>query len=85
MKNARARDRPARKIRKKFYSIDPQADGTVDVYLIPEGLVYPTDDGIREYDVTVLAVRGVVPWDGLESDIRKRYSAWCESADPMDI
>lgn len=75
----------ARHIKRRFYSIDPQDDGTVDVYLYPDLVVYDTDLGIKEYDIDLRVVRGVVPWDGLEEDIRARFSAWCESADRVNI
>lgn len=55
-----------------FYAIQQRDDGNVDVYLMPFA------------DVT-LVVRGVVPWQGLEDDIRARYYAWCESAEATEI
>lgn len=85
MKSTRARDRPSVKIRKQFYKIDPQENGTVDVYLIPDATEYSTGMGVKEFDVSLLVVRGVVPWDGLEEDIRARYDAWCDSAEAIDI
>ena len=39
-----------------------------------------TPEGQTDYDVEVPVMRGVVPWDGMEDDIRARYEAWCESA-----
>lgn len=77
------RDRPI--ISRKPYSIVPQVDGTVDVYLRPEVRVYHTDLGIREFDITVRLIRGIIPWDGLEDDIRARYQAWCDSAEVIDL
>lgn len=67
--------------RRRFYSIMQQPDGTADVYL--DARVYPmaTPDGMTDYDVSVRVVRGVVPWDGLEEDIRARYDAWRESGE----
>lgn len=70
---------------KKFYEIVPTGDGTVDVFLRPEVTVYDTDTGVKEYDVRVRVVRGVVPWDGLEDDIRARFDAWCNSAEVIDL
>ena len=70
---------------RRFYAIDPQADGTVDVYLNPDIAVYDTDVGVREYDARVRVVRGVVPFDGMEEDIRARFDAWCESAEVIDL
>ena len=52
---------------RRFYYIDNRPDGTADVYLYP-------------YDYVILVVKGVVPWDGMEDDIRARYYAWCGSA-----
>lgn len=70
---------------KKFYEIVHNGDGTVDVFLRPEVTVYDTDTGVKEYDVRVRVVRGVMPWDGLEDDIRARFDAWCESAEVIDL
>lgn len=69
----------------KHYTIVPCDDGRVDVYLSPDVRVYDTDHGIKEHDITVCLVRGVVPWDGLEEDIRARYDAWCESAEVINL
>lgn len=55
-----------------FYVIQPRDDGNVDVYLMP-------------FSSVTLVMRGVVPWDGLEADIRARYYAWCESAEVTEI
>lgn len=77
----KARDHPER----KFYCIEPQDDGTVDVYLAPALQVYETDIGIREYDISVKVVRGVEPWPGLEDDVRARYEAWCESGEGINL
>ena len=72
---------------RRFYAIDEKDDGTVDVYLMPDVTVtiYPTEDGFREYDISVRIVRGVVPWDGLEEDIRARFMAWCDSGEVIDL
>lgn len=70
---------------KKFYEIVLGSNGTVDVFLRPEVTVYDTDTGVKEYDVRVRVVRGVVPWDGLEDDIRARFDAWCDSAEVIDL
>ena len=61
-------------IGRRFYSINDNGDGTVDVYLRP-------DAGEDGNEVTVHIVRGVEPFDGLEEDIRARFSAWCDSAE----
>ncbi len=71
------RDHPSK--RNEFYSIEPQEDGTVDVYLAPAVTVYDTDIGVKEYDISFRVVKGVVPWPDMENDIRARYDAWCES------
>lgn len=73
------RDHPG----KRFYAIDPQEDGTVDVYLAPEVFTYETGIGVKEYDVKVRVVRGVEPWPEIEDDIRARYCAWCESGEEV--
>lgn len=75
------RDRP----KKKHYTIVLNDDGLVDVYLCPDVRVYETDIGINEFDVSVRVVRGVVPWIGIEEDIRARYDAWCESGEVIDL
>ena len=60
-----------------FYRIVENEDGTVDVYLRPDVLPYRTGNEV----VRVLVVKQVVPYDGLEDDIRARFTAWCESAE----
>ena len=70
---------------RQFYSIVEREDGLVDVYLSPDVAVYDTDMGVKEYDISVIAVRGVEPWPGLEDDIRMRYDAWCESGEVIDL
>lgn len=77
------RDQPRKE--KRFYAIEPQDDGTVDVYLSPVVCVYNTALGVREFDVRVRVVRGVVPWPELENDIRQRYVSWCESGEEIDL
>lgn len=58
---------------RRFYSIQPNEDGSVDVYLRPD------DTG------QIRVVRGVTPYDGLDDDIRARYDAWRESAETIFI
>lgn len=70
---------------RRFYAIQPNEDGTVDVYLAPVICVYDTDLGVREYDFTVRLVKGVVPWPEMEDDIRMRFDAWCESGEVIDL
>lgn len=67
--------------RRHFYTIQEQEDGTVDVYLRPHVLPLTTEDGATDYDVEMLVVRGVEPFDGMEEDIRARYDDWCASAE----
>lgn len=78
------RDHPA-SMSRKFYAIDVQLDGTVDVYLSPVLCEYDTDLGVREYDIRIRVVRGVIPWEGLEEDIRARFDSWCESGEIIDL
>lgn len=78
------RDHPAGQSR-RFYAIDEQPDGTVDVYLSPVVCVYDSDLGVREYDIQIRVVRGVIPWVGMEDDIRARFDSWCESAEVIEI
>lgn len=78
------RDHPSGQSR-KFYAIDEQPDGTVDVYLSPVVCVYDSDLGVREYDIQIRVVRGVIPWFGMEDDIRARFDSWCKSAEVIEI
>ncbi|MDD2647336.1 MAG: hypothetical protein PHI27_06445 [Eubacteriales bacterium] len=75
-----ARDRP-----KNHYSIEDNGDGTVDVYLSPDFCVYRTRGGAIEYDATLYVMRGVEKFDGLEDDIRRRFYAWLESAERIEL
>ena len=61
--------------KRRFYSIRDNGNGTVDVYLTPEGCKSRVN---RDF---ILVVRGIVPYDRLETDIRNRYNDWCESAE----
>lgn len=70
---------------KRFYAIEENEDGTVDVYLSPVVCTYDTGLGVCEYDISVRVVRGVVPWPELEEDIRARYDSWCESGEVIDL
>lgn len=69
----------------KFYSIEEQGDGTANVYLIPNGQIYDTDIGIKEFDVDLRVVRGIEIFPGMEEDIRMRYEAWLESAEIIHL
>ena len=55
------------------------------MYLKPEIQTYQTEDGGKEYDGTVGILRGLVPWEGLEEDIRRRWDDWCAEAERIDI
>lgn len=81
--NTNQADKPLHRER-RFYSIEENSDGTVDVYLIPSFAIYRTPDGFAEYDIDIRVVRGITPWDGLEEDIRRRYEAWCESGEAIN-
>ena len=70
---------------KAFYHIDPQPDGTVDVWLDPEARRTISKDGFREWEIRVQIVRGVVYYDGLEDDIRSRYEDWRASAETIRL
>ncbi|MBR4081134.1 MAG: hypothetical protein IKK21_05060 [Clostridia bacterium] len=70
---------------RRFYAIQENDDGTVDVYLSPVVCVYSTDLGVTEYDITVRVVRGVVPWPELEEDIRARFYSWWESGEEINL
>ena len=70
---------------RRFYAIQENDDGTVDVYLSPVVCVYSTDLGVTEYDITVRVVRGVVPWPELEEDIRARFYSWWESGEEVGL
>ena len=78
------RDQPVRVI-SDYYAIEPNPDGTVAVVLIPKGRVaILPDNRIEAIEVdTPLIVDGIVPWPGLEADIRANYFAWCESAEAI--
>ena len=70
-----------------FYRIVPNDDGTCDVWLTP-GTAVPLLDtltGIMDYNIRLWAVRGVIPYEGLEEDIRRRYDAWLQSAEEIEI
>ena len=69
--------------RHQFYSINENDDGTVDVILRPT--VYPltTPEGQTDYDISIIIVRGIIPWDGIEDDIRARYSSWCQTGETV--
>ena len=55
------------------------------IRLAQEHLGDPYVYGLKEYDIRVRIVRGVIPWDGLEEDIRARFMAWSESGEVIDL
>ena len=61
-----------------FYRIEHRNDGAVDVILKPE-MDITDKSGKIIVEKTVIIVEGVIPWTGLEEDIRRRYDAWCKS------
>lgn len=61
-----------------FYRIEQNGDGTVDVILKPETEII-NRKGQSALEKTVIIVEGVIPFEGMEEDIRRRYDAWCES------
>ena len=77
------RDHPAQG--KRFYAIDVREDGLVDVYLAPVCITHNAETGAREFDVPVRVVRGVEPWPELEEDVRRRYDAWCDSGEEINL
>lgn len=71
---------------KSFYRIQDNSDGTVDVYLTPAKAVpVQQTDGKLDFSFQLLAIRGVVPFPDMESDIRKRYDDWCASAEVIEF
>lgn len=75
-----ARDRP-----NNHYLIEDNGDGTANVYLSPDFCSYRTEDGVIEYDGTFYVMRGVEKFDGMEDDIRRRYYAWVESSERIEL
>lgn len=69
---------------RRFYQIQQEEDGTCTVYLMPDVTAYECG-GFKEFDVSVRVVRGVEPYEGMEEDIRKRYSAWCELGEEVNL
>lgn len=59
----------------EFYAVDRETEESVSVYLFFQDVV-PEMTGIY-------VVRGVVPWKGMEEDIRSRYTRWCEESEPL--
>lgn len=55
---------------KRFYALLYHEDGSVDVYLMPDAQEAP-----------IYIVRGVIPWEDMEQDIRRRFYDWCASGE----
>ena len=72
---------PPGKHGRHFYSVHENEDGSVDVYLRPDVITKTTEEGSTDYDIAVLVVKDVQPYDGLEEDIRRRFDDWCKSAE----
>ena len=75
---------------RRFYSIVPNDEGTVDVLLNPDTHPMATEDGVTDYSITALIVRCVDPEDprfggDLEAHIRANFTAWCDSGKPIEI
>ena len=75
-----------------FYRVMPAGDGRVDVWLSPGEAVPAYDDlsGRIDYNIRILAVRGVDPEDpqyggDLEEHIRRNYYAWIGLAEVIEI
>lgn len=79
----RARDRPG--ARTRLFVVEPNGDGTVDIFLDPVVQSYETDVGVREYDASVRVVRGIVPWPGMIDDIRGRFDVWRECGEAISL
>ena len=62
--------------RRRFYYILENEDGTVDVYLRPDVIPAELENKAVDYDIAVLVVRDVLPFDGMEEDIREHYEKW---------
>lgn len=70
---------------RRFYCIQDNEDGSVDVYLNPKLYPLSTPDGAIDYDISVIVVSGVIPWAGMEDDIRARYDSWIQSGEKIFI
>ncbi len=76
------RDHP---LKTDFYDVIEEDDRTVTIYLKHELLPKTIENGIKDYDIRVYAVKGIEPWwddiSELEADIRKRFLSYIESAE----
>jgi hypothetical protein len=67
------------------YLIEPsEYPGRVNVSLY-RVTVYPIDDGFKEYDIDGFKLTGIVPFDGMEEDIRLRFDSWLKTAEEEGI
>lgn len=70
-----------------FYRIIYRGDGLADVWLTP-GKAVPAYDNLTgriDFGFRLLAVTGILPWDGMEEDIRRRYTAWIAGAEVIEV
>lgn len=70
-----------------FYRIIHRGDGLADVWLTP-GKAVPAYDNLTgriDFGFRLLAVTGILPWDGMEEDIRRRYAAWIAGAEVIEV
>lgn len=44
-----------------------------------------TPEGMTDFDISVLVVRGVEYTDNLEEDIRRRFDDWCELGEEISL
>lgn len=70
---------------RRFYLISENDGGTVDVYLNPVVNQRLTEDGFPDYDINVIVVRGIEPYENLENDIRERYYDWCQAGELINM
>ena len=80
---------PENEQRRVFYRIIRREDGLYDVWLTPgKPVPMTTEGGLMDYNLRVQAVQGV-DWPGaeyeLEEDIRRRYEAWLDSSETIEI
>ena len=67
---------------RSFFDIVDNGDGTADIYF-DKGTVFPMTDEITggtDVDILCRVLKGVVLFDGIEEDIRRRYEDWYQSA-----
>jgi hypothetical protein len=85
MKRLKMVDEPKLPTSSTFYYISKNEDGTVDIYLKPKAFPLVTEDGLVDYDINCLVIKGIEPFSGIEEDIRTRFYDWCESAEAIKL